>query len=410
MSEQPSGAADPSTAPKAETSVTNRDLEALGLGAPKPPEDQDFGSAEVKIDQKIRYKIKDPYRSLSFGSPEQIEKTIIAYATSTTREIAARVEMDPLIAQKTSIGKHVHAAFADKGAGGEMEDAKPSIKPISSWAACAIFIAVFGIAIPLVLPWGEFMTVASMITVICYALAGKVKIDTGHVGVLTLVGNRMESFNILGWKFANALADEGTHWTLPFVTDLIAVDVREKIAEIKDLKVIAGNAENAGKIIPEDVAKSVDDTFGPELGVDILGVITEEVVPTDTGIIEARAEIIKMREQRRIEEEKSKAEAVDSKERTERTLDMIQRLGITDDGKKIQVLNMVAAQEDELERNETIITVNGAGEADRLIGSLIAAAQSIGAIKNQNQGGGKKKDRRNRDRNRGGTQHGQRQN
>lgn len=374
----------------------------MGLGSTTPPpqppetdesemdlEDQDPGSAEVRIDQTIRYRIKDPFKALSFGGIEQIERTIVAYSTSLTRAIASRVEMDPLIAQKTKIGKCIHEAFAKNDAGGQMAAVKPAIQPWMSFIACLAFVLVFVLAVPAVTDWGVFPTITLMATMTAIAMIGWQKIDTGHAGVLTILGRRIESLGV-----SNAVADEGYHWCLPFM-DYIAVDMREKTIPNKDIIVIAGNAEDAGSEIPHDISEAIDNTYGPESGADVLAVITEEVMPTNKAIIEAREAL-------KIEIGKSKAQDMDMRRQAQRAKNLITLLGQHGLDAK-EALRAVQAQEGDISRDELIVTIDSKGKADEVIGLLVAAAQKAG-IKLPGSGGGggggKNKNRHNQNRNR----------
>ncbi|MEK7607364.1 MAG: hypothetical protein AAB484_00325 [Patescibacteria group bacterium] len=353
---------------------------------PKPVEKKprDLGSAEVKIQQVIRWKVEDPFLFLNMTGSEQVERTIIAYSKSITRAIASMVELDSLIALKLEVGQRIHKCFQKEQAQNEPNHVENKVKEIKTrhWSVGVGIVFVFLLAI---LPFTVFrsMDVVPSICMIVFAIglgiAGTTKIEMEHVGVLTILGARTHKY-----------VSEGYQWVLwPFVS-YILVDMREHLIELKSddrvIKVIAGNAKGAGNTIPEDISVQINDSFRNDSGVNVLEVLCSAILPVNLDILRAREALL-------VEIAKSDAQDEDMRRQGERAKELRQHLpGLP----PIEALRAVQAQEGDLIRDEMIVT--GADGAERFVGLLALAAKKFG-IKTGDGGNQQRRRKHNRNQN-----------
>lgn len=343
---------------------------------PKPDQKKprDLGSAEVKIQQVIRWKVEDPFLFLNMTGSEQVEKTIIAYSKSITRAIASMVELDSLIALKLEVGQRIHKCF-------QKERAQDEVKETTAkhWSVGVGVVFIFLLAI---MPFTVFrsMDVVPSICLIVLAIglgmAGTTKIELKHVGVFTVLGRRTHVY-----------VGEGYQWALwPFVS-YTPVDMREHLIELKSddrvIKVIAGNAKGAGNTIPENISVQINDSFRNDSGVNVLEVLCSAILPVNLDILRAREALF-------VEIAKSDAQDEDMRRQGERAKELRQHLpGLP----PIEALRAVQAQEGDLVRDEMIVT--GADGAERFVGLLALAAKKFG-IKTDDGGNQQKRGKRNR--------------
>jgi len=360
--------------------IPNSELENLGLitaSTSKTP--KDLGSAEVKIQQVIRWKIEDPFLFLNMGGATQVEKTIIAYSETITRAIAAMVELDSLIALKLEVGQNIHRCFQKGREKDEQGSIKIDIQPHKSIGCGALFVLLLS-SLPFISPLNNvaiFPSICVMIFAIGLGIGGITKIDHQHVGVLTILGKRKQKY-----------ASEGYQWALwPFM-DYTQVDMRERLIELKTddrvIKVIAGNAENAGNTIPENISSQIDRSFRNDSGVNVLEVLCSEILPVNLDILRAREALA-------VEIAKSDAQDEDMKRQGKRAEELLMKLpGLS----PTEALRAVQAQEGDLSRDEMIVT--GGDGAEKFVGLVALAAKRFGV--KTDEGGQQKRGEQNRNR------------
>jgi hypothetical protein len=341
--------------------------------AAKPKDDvEDLGSAEMIVPQIIRWQVENPYKFLDQGGREQVEKTIKGIDESLTRTIASKIEMDPLIGLKLEIGNCVRSILQKDD--DQLNQVSADLTPWMTIPTGVVIVVVM-IMLSLLSPWNVWPTILLVVLSVGFGLAGMKRINHKHMGVMTILGKRYHIF-----------LDEGLHWLPWLVFGAEIVDMRQQhidlTAKDKAIRVIAGNADDAGDKMPprESISSQIDEQFREISGVNVLQVINTEIMP-------ANEEILRARERKIQEKAISDAQDLDFKRQGERIKNFVKDTGVD----ATEVFKAVQAQEDKLARQEVI--VSGAGQADTLIGGIIAAAQAIRGQKDQqqNQNRGKRK-------------------
>ena len=352
--------------------ISNNELESLGLltvpvlasGTTKK-KTRDLGSAEVKIQQVIRWKVEDPYLFLNMGGAAQVEKTIIAYSEAITRAIASMVELDSLMALKLEVGRHIHKCFQKGRKVGDeqcpVEEA--DIKPWSVGVGVAFVLLL--ISLPFIPPMNNmdvFPSICMIILAVGLGIAGITKIEHQHFGIFTILGRRTHIY-----------ASEGYQWAPWPLMGYTPIDMRERLIELKTddrmIKVIAGNAEGAGNIIPENISDQIDRSFRGDSGINVLEVLCSEILPVNLDILRAREALA-------VETAESDAQDEDMKRQGERAEALI-KLGLS----PTEAIRAVQAQEGDLTRDETIVTAGGGVET--LAGLAVAVAKKFGIQPNE---------------------------
>ncbi len=327
---------------------------------------EDLGSAQVKIQQAIRYRVVDPYTYLNMGGSLIVEKTIVALSSAVSRHLASKIELNALMGLKLEMSSVVAECLRK----GTLNEVKTSIKPWQSILLGIIFTLFMGIVIPfVVLDLPFFPSLCVMGIAIGMFIASFNRIDIAHMGVLTLLGRRQRIF-----------LDEGIHWLpWPFM-DQESVDMRERVISLEEkdgIDAVAGNAEDASNEMPKDfnISKAIDREFQTESGVKVIDVLNTEILPTNTEILRAMEEEMK-------EAAKSKAQKRDMEEQGKRAVKLVAQFkAMGKDLDPTEALRMVQAQEGNLTRQEII--VNGVGEGDKMVGGLTAVFGQRDNSKNQ---------------------------
>ncbi|MDO8579639.1 MAG: hypothetical protein Q7R72_02085 [bacterium] len=338
----------------------------------------DLGSAEVKIQQAIRWKVEDPYLFLNMGGMAQVERTIIAYSESITRAIASRVELDPLIALKLEVGQQIHQCFQKGREGEEQCPVETEIKPWSVYVGIVFILLLAILPFTILTSMDVFPSICMILFAIGFGGAGVTVIAHQHIGIYTILGKRTHVY-----------ASEGYQWApWPFM-GYTSVDMREHLIELKTedrvIKVIAGNAEGAGATIPENISEQIDRSFRNDSGVNVLEVLCSEILPTNL-------EILRAREALAVETARSDAQDEDMGRQGTRAASLRKKLpGLP----PLEALRAVQAQEGDLDRDEMIVTANGGVES--LVGLIASTLKRFG-VQTKEGGGRQGNNKRNRNR------------
>lgn len=336
--------------------------------AAETPDDK-HGSVELKVPQTIRYQIEDPFNFLNMGGAEIVEKTIVAFSEEATRAILSKIEYKAAMGLSTGIGKLVTECLTPKTKKENTVD-QNKISPVSTLtqgAICSVVLFAVFMAFFLWFDMGILTLIFALVVIGAFIIAGLREIPKKHIGLHTKFEKREHKYY-----------DEGIHWVFWPVYGFEIVDMRERIIELKEgdrlLKVVAGNAPDASHSLPLSLPDIIDDEFEKKSGVTVLQVIFGEITPVNE-------ELLRAAEKEILENAKSRGEDADVFAQARRVKTYSKITGV----KPLEASRTIQAHEGNLKRTEVI--VNGTGNADKLLGGIIAAKQVDNTDGKEKKGG-----------------------